>query len=308
MSSEKIMELIINNKEEYFCAAKFSADIEKEYNIHLSINEIVYLMMFILGDSSNKREEQGIPVLVAMHGDGVAFVIARTVQVHPYLVLADQDSDIADMIAGVIIKQVRCILTDPYANAFNEWANGNCWERDEIEMKPEVWERKFEIVSLCYPIQLAYLFWKNSGRGALFADEFKEAMKLIVKGFYVEQDHEHLSSYRFQRSNCIFADILSRDGKGYYVNGKTRLLWSGFRASDDVCSYGNRILSKMFALVVLGLGYLSKINKEIYRSDEDADDALKFVVEIRNAIEKYGIVSGRDKLPPFYTYEVDGYG
>ena len=101
--------------------------------------------------------------------DGTTFVITGDIpamwlrdsacQVRPYLALSGRDEKIADMIAGVIKRQVRCILIDPYANAFNETASGNCWDHDKTAMKPELWERKFEIDSLCFPIQLSYLFW-----------------------------------------------------------------------------------------------------------------------------------------------------
>ena len=55
------------------------------------------------------------------------------------------------------------ITIDPYANAFNETENFAGHQDDLTEMNGWIWERKYEIDSLCYPIQLAYLLYKTPG-------------------------------------------------------------------------------------------------------------------------------------------------
>ena len=50
---------------------------------------------------------------------------------------------------GVLHRQTRCILIDPYANAFNKEAAESPRKDDLTEMKPELHERKWEVDSLC---------------------------------------------------------------------------------------------------------------------------------------------------------------
>ena len=72
-------------------------------------------------------------------------------QVWPYLPLANEDEKLKSLLAGVINRQTKCILIDPYANAFNEGPTGSEWMTDATEMKPELHERKWEVDSLCTP-------------------------------------------------------------------------------------------------------------------------------------------------------------
>ena len=78
-------------------------------------------------------------------------------QLRPYLVPAKEDKNLSDLIVGVSRRQFMFLNLDPYANAFNLEANGHHYSRDDENMNPWVWERKYEIDSLCYPIWLAYL-------------------------------------------------------------------------------------------------------------------------------------------------------
>ena len=77
-------------------------------------------------------------------------------QVWPYVSFAKKDEELRRMIRGVILRQFKCILLDPYANAFNDGPVGGEWQKDLTKMIPELHERKWEIDSLCYPLRLAY--------------------------------------------------------------------------------------------------------------------------------------------------------
>lgn len=129
---------------------------------------------------------------VKRHEDGTTFLLTgdipamwlrdSTAQVRPYLVIAKEDEDLASMISGLVKKQFYYITIDPYANAFNESANGAGHQTDDTEMNDWIWERKYEIDSLCYPIQLAYLLYKNTGRTDQFNDDFVTGIQKSLGG------------------------------------------------------------------------------------------------------------------------------
>ncbi|MCD8318076.1 MAG: glycoside hydrolase family 125 protein, partial [Paraprevotella sp.] len=89
-------------------------------------------------------------------------------QVWPYVQLAKSDKELKAMIEGVIRRQFKCIILDPYANAFNDGPTGGEWQSDQTDMIPEVHERKWEVDSLCYPLRLAYAYWKETGDNSIF--------------------------------------------------------------------------------------------------------------------------------------------
>lgn len=228
-----------------------------------------------------------------------------TAQLRPYLIPAKEDEELAEVIAGLVRRQFYCICQEPYANAFNETANGACWEKDYPDQNPFVWEQKFEIDSLCYPIQLAYLLWKNTGKTTQFNEYFLEGAKKILEVFETEQYHEEKSEYYFERKHSFVTDTLSRDGKGSLTKSGIGLIWSGFRPSDDACKYGYLIPSNMFAVVVLK--YLSEIAEEIYKDQELSKQAMAMSCQVDEAILEYAIVR-TEEFGEIYAYEVDGYG
>ncbi len=90
------------------------------------------------------------------------------------------------MIKGLIHRQAYSVLLEPYANSFNKGSEVGT-PTDEPLNKPGVWERKWEIDSLCYVIRLSYQYWKATNDISAFDDEWKSAMRLIVKTFKAEQ-------------------------------------------------------------------------------------------------------------------------
>lgn len=224
-------------------------------------------------------------------------------QVVHYLPFLKEYPILKDMVKGLIARQAKYIHIDPYANAFNEEANGNCWEKDITEYNPWNWERKYEIDSLCYPVWLMERYVKNTGESDIFTQEVKTAFRDILDVWKREQHHEE-SAYSFIRVNCPPSDTLSCEGKGEPV-GYTGMTWSGFRPSDDACKYGYLIPSNMFASVALG--YMEKFLREQYQDEKMAEEAAELKTQIEEGIQKYGVVED-EVYGKMYAYETDGLG
>lgn len=255
-------------------------------------------------DTTVKSLEDGTSYVIT--GDIPAMWLRDSVaQLRPYLILAKEDKGIADILVGLVKRQFMYINIDPYANAFNEEANGNCWEKDETKMNDWLWERKYETDSLCYPIQFAYLIWKNTGREDHFDETFTEGVKKILRVFRTEQEHEEKSPYRFIRRNTYFTDTLSRDGKGALVKSGIGMTWSGFRPSDDACTYGYLVPSNMFAVVVLG--YLEEIAENVLKNGNLSGEARELKNQIYEGIENYAVTK-KEGYGEVYAYEADGFG
>ena len=245
--------------------------------------------------------------------DGKYFVITGDIpalwlrdssaQVQHYLPFAPNSEEVQNLVKGLLKTQIECILIDPYANAYNKTDNGAGHQDDETEMGPRIWERKYEIDSLCYPMRLAYQYWNIMNDESIFDEDFKTVMEEIVKLWTVEQNHE-TSPYSFYRDNKIERGILANHGRGTEV-AYTGMTWSGFRPSDDACKYGYLVPSNFFAFVELG--HIAEMAEKIYEDKELAEKAKKLAGEIREGLEKFAVVEHKD-LGKVYAYEVDGLG
>lgn len=227
-----------------------------------------------------------------------------TCQVEHYLPFVKKHELIKDLFVGLINRQIECILIDPYANAFNIEANGKKWDNDITKDNPWVWERKYEIDSLCFPIRLIYKYWKQSNDSSFFNKKIKDVFNIIIDLWKNEQNHFEKSDYSFQRLNCSETDTLCNNGLGNPVS-YTGMTWSGFRPSDDSCKFGYLIPSNMFAVVALS--YISEISEKIYNDLHLKDKALKLKSEIENGINSFGIVD-HEKYGKIFAYETDGLG
>lgn len=227
-----------------------------------------------------------------------------TAQIRPYLPMAAHNASVRRIVAGLIRRQARYLLLDPYANAFNQEANGNGHQDDQTDMNAWIWERKYELDSLCYPVQLLAQYYDLTGDNTIFDDVIHRMLALIVATMQTEQHHDDGSPYHFQRDAVVQSDTLPFSGRGTRTNF-TGMVWSGFRPSDDACKFGYLVPANMFAVVILERVIEFAITH--YHDEVLASTARQLRAEIQFGIDTYGIVH-HPRYGRMYAYETDGYG
>lgn len=228
-----------------------------------------------------------------------------TAQVWPYMPLINKDQQIKLLVQGLVNRQVKCILKDPYANAFYKDLNREShWKSDKPTPIPGVHERKWEIDSLCYVIRLSSEYYKISGDDSIFDNEWKEAMKLVYDTLKTQQKGDGKSPYRFTRKTTAMIDAPLFNGTGR-PHKKVGLIASQFRPSDDATLFPYLIPSNIFA--VLSLNELDEIFTGVIGDKEFGKACKDFANEVQQAIEQYAIADHLN-YGKIYAYEVDGFG
>ena len=225
-------------------------------------------------------------------------------QVWPYVKLAKKDEKLKKMLAGVILRQLKCINIDPYANAFNKEPRPDGEWMSDTGMKPELHERKWEIDSLCYVLRLLYEYWQTTGDNSVLGDEWIKAMQNVLRTFRDQQRKDGRGSYQFLRKTDRALDTVNNGGWGAPVK-PVGLIASTFRPSDDATRLLFLIPSNFMAVTSLkkAAEMLEKVN---HRTDL-AKQCTDLAVEVSDALHKYAI-NNHPKYGPIYAYEVDGFG
>jgi uncharacterized protein len=206
-------------------------------------------------------------------------------QVRPYLFFAKSDPEVASLLRGIIAREGKYLQVDPYANAFT------------IDYR--VFEQKFELDSLAYPIILAWSYWKATGDASVFTGDESLGFDRALETMEREQDHGHNSKYTHR-------ELRQRNGDpGPNPVAYTGMIWTGFRPSDDACQYNYLIPSEMMAVVALG--DLEEVERVVYRNLIKSNRAKSLRAEVQDGIQKYGEVF-TPNYGYVYAYEVDGLG
>ena len=241
----------------------------------------VYRAALLLGLSEMQYTSDG--TVYVQTGDIPAeWLRDSAAEVRTYMHFAHNDADVRNAVRGVIARIAKYLQVDPYANAFT------------IDYK--VWERKWELDSVTHPIFLAWTYWKVTGDGSIFTGDLSLGFDNVLATMEREQNHDAQSHYT--------QPTLPNNGRGNPV-GYTGMIWSGFRPSDDPCTYNYLIPSEMMAVVALQ--GLEEIEHTIYHDDAKAARARTLRAAVSAGIQRYGITFS-SKYGYMYAYEVDGLG
>jgi uncharacterized protein len=227
-------------------------------------------------------------------------------QVTPYVDFARDDAALARLIAGVIRRQTRCILIDPYANAFTRNTSDPplSWSvKDQTDMKPGVAERKWEIDSLCYTIRLAHSYWRATGDTRVFDAAWKSAAWRVVGTFQEQQRLHGRGSYHFSRLTTDPYDTAALDGYGNPAR-PVGMIFSMFRPSDDACIYPLFAPANLFA--IRSLEQLQEINAASVADNKLAAGCDELIKSVRKAVDQYATVQ-HPLFGKIWAYEVDGF-
>ncbi|MDP2425463.1 MAG: glycoside hydrolase family 125 protein [Candidatus Izemoplasmatales bacterium] len=238
-----------------------------------------------------QNKKGNFPTVLHYKNNGMTFIYTGDIpamwlrdssaQVLPYLPFMQVDSDVKLMVKGLLYQQFEQIRRDPYANAFN--------------VDGSIWEHKFEIDSLAYPLWLALHYYNYTQDDSIFDLFFLQSFKRILDTFEQEQNH--------QDSNYRITNTSDREVGSHFFNPNSRLIWSGYRPSDDVTYYKFFIPGNMFAVAVLE--DISALLTSLQIGSTLVVRAQHMAQEVRQAIEIYGVyqhpVYGR-----IYAFEVTG--
>ena len=251
------------------------------------------------------EDSEGLPDTFVYTGDIPAMWLRDSgAQVWPYVRYVNEDPALRKMIAGVIRRQFKCICIDPYANAFNVEPVGAANPTDWPAANPYVFERKWELDSHCYPIRLAYEYWKKTGDDTIFDSTWYEAITKMVAVMKEQQRKDGPGRYRFLRVTDRQLDTKCVVGKGNPVN-PVGLIASAFRPSDDATTFEFLVPSNFMA--VSSLRKAAEILSEVNEDYELAAECLSLASEVEKALKEYAVYE-HPEFGKIYAYEVDGFG
>lgn len=274
--------------------------VKNYFNGNAELSEVFEKCFFNTLDTTCKFENDGSVFVIT--GDIPAMWLRDSAaQVMQYLYFIE-DENIRKLIKGVIKKQADFIIRDTYANAFMCDANQiSEWDGKYLTDRwgKLIWERKFELDSLCYPLFLACKYYEKTQDKSIFTPEFLWAFEQIKITIEIERKHSERSTY-FCRFWCKSETV----GKDQDPASEKGLVWSGYRPSDDKCKYHYHIPDNMFLVSVLHK--LAGIFEEIGQTGY-AEYCSQTVSELRPLIEEYGIIED-EEYGKVYVSETDCLG
>lgn len=253
------------------------------------------------------EDADGTPDTYVATGDIPAMWLRdSTNQLWPYLEYTRGDERLRKLFTGLIRRQSKCVLLDPYANAFIDSditgvsRGGGAW-------KPGVWERKFELDSLGSFLRLSAGYFDVTGDAAPYDDQWLDAVKTALDVMHREQtavDKDTLPElFRFTDPDGNLHPAMRMEGYGYPARG-SGLVRCLFRPSDDESVFAYNIPAN--AMVVAALRGVIPLLEHLGQT-ELAETVTKLAGAIDSAIGRLGLAKHQSP-GTVYAYEVDGYG
>jgi len=253
-------------------------------------------------------DKSGRPDTFVVTGDIDAMWLRdSTNQVWPYLRFVGADLSLSRLIQGVVNRQVRCVLADPYANAFNREPVAGPWRSDITAMTDDLHERKYELDSLCAVLRLSAGYYQASGDASCFDAQWSRAMRTIVATIRNEQagsGEANAGGYRFQRVSPRPTETLAGGGRGQPAR-RCGLSKSPFRPSDDAAMLP--FLVPANAMAVVCLRELAGLWQNVCGQDDDAAEAETLAGKIEQGLRTHAVVT-HPQHGTIFAYEVDGFG
>jgi meiotically up-regulated gene 157 (Mug157) protein len=241
-------------------------DIQADQLFHTLLHDF-----FLEDDNTTYVQTGDIPVM---------WLRDSSAQTIPYIRFQRSYPVLRARFVGVIQRNARNILTDPYANAFDAGYG--------------VWERKWEIDSLAWPVVLASVYWRSIRDRTVFTPDLHRALQQIVATYSCEERHRSCSRYRY--SERVYTNDAYNEGTG--------LIWGAFRPSDDPVEYRFNIPQN--AMAVVALHDIRQLAIDGYGDSDLAQQAQALAARVQIGVELYGRFFDERRRLWTYAYETDG--
>ncbi len=242
---------------------------------------------FALDNYVSFTESGGVPDTYVSTGDIPAMWLRdSSAELFPFIDASVGDQALRQAMVGLIHRQARCLQTDPYANAFNKDFT--------------IWERKYELDSLCWPVRFAFNYWLRTGDRSGFDTEWFDAARTVVNTMREQQRPGGTQTGPYRYTGPYYCP---GNGWGNPIR-PVGLIASTFRPSDDPTNYLFLVPSNFFALE--SLYQLMVIAVEVYHDAAFATACARFGDELVTLLNRYAIATVNGQR--IWAYEVDGLG